>query len=141
MARAMVMEYGMSDKLGRLRYKQNQDEVFLGHSVSQQQNMSEDTARLIDSEVREIIETAENKARKILNDHIDELHLLAKALLEFETLSGDEVRDLLAGKPLARDMGDDTPPSRGSAVPKAGASRSSGTRGGEAGDGLEPQPT
>ncbi|MCB8839281.1 ATP-dependent zinc metalloprotease FtsH [Aurantimonas sp. VKM B-3413] len=141
MARAMVMEYGMSDKLGRLRYKQNQDEVFLGHSVSQQQNMSEDTARLIDSEVREIIETAENKARKILNDHIDELHMLAKALLEFETLSGDEVRDLLAGKPLARDMGDDTPPSRGSAVPKAGASRPSGARGGEAGDGLEPQPT
>ena len=67
MARAMVMEYGMSDKLGRLRYRQNQEEVFLGHSVSQQQNMSEDTARLIDSEVRGIIEVAENKARKILN--------------------------------------------------------------------------
>ncbi len=140
MARAMVMEYGMSDKLGRLRYRQNQEEVFLGHSVSQQQNMSEDTARLIDSEVRRIIEEAENIARKVLNEHIDDLHVIARGLLEYETLSGDEVRDLLAGKPLARDMGDDTPPSRGSAVPKAGGSaRPSGQR--DPGDGLEPQPS
>ncbi len=138
MARAMVMEYGMSDKLGRLRYRQNQEEVFLGHSVSQQQNMSEDTARLIDSEVREIIEIAENKARKILNEHIDELHIVAKGLLEFETLSGDEVHKLIAGKTLARDMGDDTPPSRGSAVPKAGSGRPAGSA---AGDEMEPQPT
>ncbi|KQT54334.1 cell division protein FtsH [Aureimonas sp. Leaf454] len=137
MARAMVMEYGMSDKLGRLRYRQNQEEIFLGHSVSQQQNMSEDTARLIDSEVRGIVEVAENKARKILNEHIDELHIVAKGLLEYETLSGDEVRDLIAGKPLARDMGDDTPPSRGSAVPKTGSIKPSGPREG----GLEPQPT
>ncbi|UHD45012.1 ATP-dependent zinc metalloprotease FtsH [Aureimonas altamirensis] len=136
MARAMVMEYGMSDKLGRLRYRQNQEEVFLGHSVSQQQNMSEDTARLIDSEVRGIIEVAENRARKILNDHIQDLHTVANGLLEYETLSGDEVRDLLAGKPLSRDMGDDTPPSRGSAVPKAGSSKPSGKE-----DGLEPQPS
>ncbi|MBO0664057.1 ATP-dependent zinc metalloprotease FtsH [Jiella sp. MQZ9-1] len=135
MSRAMVMEYGMSDKLGRLRYKENQDEVFLGHSVSRQQHMSEETAQLIDSEVRQIVETAENKARRILTEHIDELHLLAKALLEYETLSGDEVHDLLAGRPLNRDMGDDTPPSRGSAVPKAGSQRPA------RGDGLEPQPT
>ncbi|SKA14356.1 ATP-dependent zinc metalloprotease FtsH [Consotaella salsifontis] len=142
MARAMVMEYGMSDKLGRLRYKQNQDEVFLGHSVAQQQNMSEDTARLIDSEVRRIIEESENKARRILNEHIDELHTLARGLLEYETLSGDEVRDLLAGRPLTRDMGNDTPPSRGSAVPKAGPAKPSGPRdGGEPESGLEPQPT
>ncbi|MCQ8784243.1 ATP-dependent zinc metalloprotease FtsH [Mangrovibrevibacter kandeliae] len=139
MARAMVMEYGMSDKLGRLRYRETQDEVFLGHSVARQQHMSEETARMIDSEVRGIVEVAENKARKILNDHIDELHLLANALLEYETLSGDEVRDLLAGRPLTRDMGDDTPPSRGSAVPKAG-SRPSISRDDKEG-GLEPQPT
>ena len=137
MARAMVMEYGMSDKLGRLRYKQNQDEVFLGHSVAQQQNMSEETARLIDSEVRGIVEVAENKARKILNEHIDQLHLLARALLEYETLSGKEVDDLLNGRPLSRDMGDDTPPTRGSAIPKAGTARPShGDEGG-----MEPQPT
>ena len=141
MARAMVMEYGMSDKLGRLRYRQNQEEIFLGHSVSQQQNMSEDTARLIDSEVRGIIEVAENKARRILNERIDELHALANGLLEYETLSGDEVRDLLAGKTLARDMGDDTPPSRGSAVPKAGSLKPSGPRDGKPESGLEPQPS
>ncbi len=136
MARAMVMEYGMSDKLGRLRYRQNQEEIFLGHSVSQQQNMSEDTAKLIDSEVRGIVEVAENKARRILNERIDELHMLAKGLLEYETLSGDEVRDLLAGRTLARDMGDDTPPSRGSTVPKTGAAARPKPEGG-----LEPQPT
>jgi len=140
MARAMVMEYGMSDKLGRLRYRQNQEEVFLGHSVSQQQNMSEDTAKLIDSEVRGIIEVAENRARQVLRDNIDELHTLTNGLLEYETLSGDEVRDLLAGKALARDMGDDTPPSRGSAVPKAGSAKPSGPRDGKEG-GLEPQPS
>ncbi|ALN74030.1 MULTISPECIES: ATP-dependent zinc metalloprotease FtsH [unclassified Aureimonas] len=140
MARAMVMEYGMSDKLGRLRYRQNQEEIFLGHSVSQQQNMSEETARLIDSEVRRIIEESENKARRILREHINDLHIVANGLLEYETLSGDEVRDLLAGKPLARDMGDDTPPSRGSAVPKAGSSKPSGPRDDTDG-GLEPQPT
>ncbi len=140
MSRAMVMEYGMSDKLGRLRYRQNQEEVFLGHSVSQQQNMSEETARLIDSEVRGIVEVAENRARQVLREHIDDLHTLANGLLEFETLSGDEVRDLLAGKTLARDMGDDTPPSRGSAVPKAGSVKPSGPRDDKEG-GLEPQPT
>ncbi|MEN3793560.1 ATP-dependent zinc metalloprotease FtsH [Fulvimarina sp. MAC3] len=140
MSRAMVMEYGMSDKLGRLRYKQNQDEVFLGHSVAQQQNMSEDTARLIDSEVRGIVEVAENKARQVLNDNIDQLHLLAKSLLEYETLSGKEVDDLLHGRPLTRDMGDDTPPSRGSSIPKAGTSRPS--HGGETDEGgMAPQPT
>ncbi|WP_152045130.1 ATP-dependent zinc metalloprotease FtsH [Aureimonas psammosilenae] len=136
MARAMVMEYGMSDKLGRLRYRQNQEEIFLGHSVSQQQNMSEDTARLIDSEVRGIVEVAENKARRILNEHLDELHTLAKGLLEYETLSGDEVRDLLAGKTLTRDMGDDTPPSRGSTVPKTGSVPRPKPEGG-----FEPQPS
>ena len=140
MARAMVMEYGMSDKLGRLRYRQNQEEVFLGHSVSQQQNMSEDTARLIDQEVRAIIEVAENKARQVLQERIDELHTLTNGLLEYETLSGDEVRDLLAGKPLARDMGDDTPPSRGSAVPKVGTAKPLGPRD-RPEDGLEPQPS
>ncbi|WP_061929338.1 ATP-dependent zinc metalloprotease FtsH [Aureimonas sp. AU22] len=140
MSRAMVMEYGMSDKLGRLRYRANQEEVFLGHSVSQQQNMSEETARLIDSEVRGIIEVAENRARQVLRDHIDALHTIANGLLEFETLSGDEVRDLLAGKTLARDMGDDTPPSRGSAVPKAGSVKPTGPRDDKEG-GLEPQPT
>ncbi len=97
MARAMVMEYGMSDKLGWLRYRDNQDEVFLGHSVSRAQHMSERTAQLIDEEVRRLIEEAEVLTRGVLSEHLDELHRLAGALLEFETLSGEEARAVIAG--------------------------------------------
>ena len=83
MARAMVMEYGMSEKLGWLRYRDNQEEVFLGHSVARSQSVSEETARLIDQEVRRLIEEAEATARKVLTDNLDELHRLAGALLEY----------------------------------------------------------
>ncbi|MGO9484341.1 MAG: ATP-dependent zinc metalloprotease FtsH [Rhodomicrobium sp.] len=121
-ARAMVMEYGMSDKLGRIRYRDNQEEVFLGHSVARSQNISQETAQLIDSEVRRLIEEGEQKARTILTENIDSLHLLAKALLEYETLSGQEIKDLLDGKPPVRDftMNEDQPKRR-SAVPSTGA--------------------
>ena len=103
MARAMVMEYGMSEKLGWLRYRDNQDEVFLGHSVARAQNMSEQTAQLIDEEVRRLVEEGENTARKVLTDHIDELHALTAALLEYETLSGDEARAVIAGETIQRE--------------------------------------
>ena len=111
LARAMVTEYGMSEKLGRLRYNSNQDEVFLGHSVAREQNISEKTAELIDSEIRRICEEAEELCYKTLHDHEDELHMLANALLEYETLSGDEVRRLLAGEPITRPE-DDAPPAK-----------------------------
>ena len=101
-ARRMVTEFGMSDKLGRVRYNANEQEIFLGHSVAQQQNVSEATSQLIDSEVRRLIEEAEAKAREILTEHMDELHKIAKALLEFETLSGEEVKALLRGEPIIR---------------------------------------
>ncbi|NBX73434.1 MAG: ATP-dependent metallopeptidase FtsH/Yme1/Tma family protein [Alphaproteobacteria bacterium] len=110
LARRMVMEFGMSEKLGRVRYQSNEQEVFLGHSVAQQQNISEDTARIIDTEIRRLIEEGEVKAREILTQRFDDLHKLAKALLEYETLSGDEVNDLLAGKPIKRDDGNTPPP-------------------------------
>jgi cell division protease FtsH len=103
MARSMVMEYGMSEKLGWLRYRDNQDEVFLGHSVSRAQNMSEETARLIDAEVRRLVEEGEQTARKVLTDNIDQLHLLAEALLEYETLSGEEARRAIKGEEIGRD--------------------------------------
>ena len=103
MARSMVMEYGMSEKLGWLRYRDNQDEVFLGHSVSRAQNMSEDTARLIDAEVRRLVEEGEKTARKVLTDHLDELHLLAGALLEYETLSGEESKRAIKGEDIGRE--------------------------------------
>ncbi len=103
MARAMVMEYGMSEKLGWLRYRDNQEEVFLGHSVARSQSVSADTARMIDEEVRRIVEEGENRARQVLTDNLDELHLLAGALLEYETLSGEESKRAIKGEPIGRD--------------------------------------
>ncbi len=139
LARSMVMEWGMSEKLGRVRYKANEQEVFLGHSVSQSTNMSEETAKLIDEEVRRLIEYGETEARKIITKHKKQFTAVAEALLEYETLTGDELRGLMAGEKPSRDLGDDTPPTRGSAVPKAGTKRPK--KGGEEPDtGLEPQP-
>ena len=109
LARAMVTEYGMSEKLGRLRYSENEEDVFLGHSVAQRKNVSGATAKLIDEEIRRIIDTAEKTARKILTENIDDLHRIAKALLDHESLSGDEVRALLRGEGLKRATVDDTP--------------------------------
>jgi cell division protease FtsH len=109
MARRMVTEFGMSEKLGRVRYGDNEQELFLGHSVTQTRGVSEATAQLIDSEVRRLIEESETKARDILVEHIDELHRLAQALLEYETLSGDEVRALLRGEEIVRKEPTDTP--------------------------------
>jgi cell division protease FtsH len=118
MARAMVMEYGMSEKLGWLRYRDNQDEVFLGHSVSRTQSISAETAQLIDQEVRRLIEEAEATARQVLTDHLDELHNLAAALLEYETLNGEESKRAIKGE----DIGRDDPANRRPALPAAGSS-------------------
>ncbi|MGE3622750.1 MAG: ATP-dependent zinc metalloprotease FtsH [Bdellovibrionales bacterium] len=109
-ARRMVTEFGMSDKLGRVRYNANEQEIFLGHSVTQQTNISEGTAELIDSEVRRLIEEAESRARDILTTKKDDLHKIAKALLEYETLTGDEVKALLRGEPIIRAEDNDTTP-------------------------------
>ncbi len=138
MARSMVMEYGMSDKLGWLRYKDNQDEVFLGHSVSRSQNMSEQTAEMVDQEIRRLIEEAEMTARKVLTEHMDELHRVTAALLDYETLSGDEVKTLMRGESISRpDLDDDSgaapTATSGTSIPKSG--RRSGTIGP-----AEPQP-
>jgi cell division protease FtsH len=125
LARAMVMEWGMSEKLGRVRYAANEQEVFLGHSVAQTTNMSEETSQLVDSEIRGLIEGGEQAARKILHDHIDELHALAKALLEHETLSGDEVAAVLRGETIVREQPSEETSQRPppSSVPTAGRPR------------------
>lgn len=102
LARRMVTEFGMSDKLGRVRYNANEQEVFLGHSVAQTQNMSEETAKMIDDEVRGLIEGGEAKAREILTSYSADLKKIAEALLEYETLSGDEVDALLRGETIDR---------------------------------------
>jgi cell division protease FtsH len=124
LARAMIMEWGMSDKLGRVRYNGNEQEVFLGHSVTQSKNLSDDTAKLIDQEIRSLITNGEQKARQILHDNIDALHRVAKGLLEYETLSGDEVQALLRGESIVRrDDNDGSKGTAGSAVPTAGRSK------------------
>ncbi|HRK97113.1 MAG TPA: ATP-dependent zinc metalloprotease FtsH [Alphaproteobacteria bacterium] len=119
-ARRMVTEWGMSSKLGPLRYAGDQEEVFLGHSVSQTKTMSDETANVVDSEIRRIVEQAYARATEILNDKLSDLHTLAKALLEYELLSGDEIRGLLRGEPILRDNSDDEPTTPKSSVPKGG---------------------
>ncbi len=96
-SRRMVTEFGFSDKLGRIRYNQNQDEVFLGYSVGQQKNVSETTSNMIDEEIRNLISEAEERARKILVEKSKDLENITRALLEHETLSGKEVIGLTKG--------------------------------------------
>ena len=123
LARSMVMEWGMSDKLGRVRYASNQQEVFLGHSVSQTTNISSNTAKLIDEEVRSLIESAETNARSIIRDNVDQFEAIAQALLEFETLTGDELRALMEGRRPTREDPNEPHHPRGTAVPTAGAKK------------------
>lgn len=119
MAKRMVTEWGLSDKLGPLRYVSNQEEVFLGHSVGQSQNMSDATASLVDSEVRRIVEEGYARAEACLTEHMDDLHTLAEALLEYELLSGDEIKDLLDGKDIIR-AEDKAPTGPTTSVPRGG---------------------
>ena len=95
LAKEMVMKYGMSEELGPIEYGENEQEVFLGRSVATQQNMSEEIAKKVDLEVRKLIDEAYNTATKILTEKKDDLIKLAKALLVYETLTGDEIRDLI----------------------------------------------
>ncbi len=136
LARMMVTRWGLSDALGTVAYGENQEEVFLGHSVSRQQNVSEETARKIDTEIRRLVEAGLDDARRILTEHRADLEKLAQGLLEYETLSGEEIRGLLAGKAPVRDSGDDTPSAKASAVPVTKGRPKTGDQPG----GLEPQP-
>ena len=94
-AKAMVTKYGMSEELGPMEYGENEEEIFLGRSVARQQNMSEEMTRKVDIEVRKLIDEGYNKATKILTEKLDDLHKIAKALLTYETLTGDEIEDLI----------------------------------------------
>tara|TARA_B100000902_G_C27322665_1_gene925851 strand:+ start:4759 stop:6669 length:1911 start_codon:yes stop_codon:yes gene_type:complete len=120
MARNMVTKYGMSEKLGPLQYSENEEEVFLGRSVQKHQNVSEDTARLIDSEIRIIVDTCYDLARKILTEKINDLHALAKGLIEYETLNGDEILSLLKDGKIDRPNPEEEINNAGPSVPKSG---------------------
>jgi len=135
MARAMVTQWGMSE-LGPLAYEEPDQEVFLGHSVTRNKNISDETARRVDEEIRRLVEEGNAKAKKILEEKRDELEIVANGLLEYETLSGEEIKALLRGETIVRE--DPSVPPRGrdggrrASVPTAGGQPASG--------GAEPQP-
>jgi len=126
LARNMVTKWGMSEKLGLLQYGENQEEVFLGHSVTRSQNISGATAKIIDEEIRRLVDEGYQHAKKICTDHRDLLDNLGNALLEYETLTGEDINNIIAGKDIHKDLsGDDDnskdKPHEGS-VPSAGPS-------------------
>jgi cell division protease FtsH len=99
MARNMVTRYGMSDLLGPMVYAENEGEVFLGRSITTHKNVSEETMRKVDSEIRKIIDQQYAVARKLLEDNRDKVEAMAKALLELETIDSDQIDDIMSGKP------------------------------------------
>ena len=105
--RRMITEWGMSEKLGMISYGDNGQEVFLGHSVTQNKNVSEATAREIDTEIKAVIDHAYAEAKRILTERRDDLEALAKGLLEYETLSGDEIQQVLRGEKIIRKVVDE----------------------------------
>jgi cell division protease FtsH len=135
MARAMVTRMGFSEELGMVAYGDNQEEVFLGMSMGRQQSISESTAQKIDKEVKRLVQEGYEEAKRILTENHEQFIKVAEALLEYETLSGDEIKDLLAGKAPVRDSEPEKGQTRHSAVPTAGKGRRPAND-----DGLEPQP-
>jgi len=136
LARMMVTRWGLSEELGTVSYGENQDEVFLGMSVSRTQNASEATVQKIDSEIRRLVEEGYNQATTILSEKRADLEMLAKGLLEYETLTGEEIQDLLKGKKPNRESVLEPTTPRTSAVPPAGKPRPRP----DPDPGLEPQP-
>jgi len=134
LARMMVTRWGLSEELGTVAYGENNDEVFLGMQVNRQQNVSEATAQKIDAEVKRLVETGYRDATRILTERREDLETLAKGLLEYETLSGEEITDLLNGKKPNRESVIEPSTPRSSAVPPAGKPRPRPDAG------LEPQP-
>jgi cell division protease FtsH len=116
LARDMVTRWGMSDALGPLQYAEPDEEVFLGYSVNRTRQMSNETAQAIDNEIRKVVEDGYARAKHLLDEHREDLEKLAHALLEYETLSGDEIKKVIAGEPIDRGG------SKGPAIPAAGSS-------------------
>jgi cell division protease FtsH len=141
-AKAMVTQMGYSDELGLVDYGSGQDEPFVGMSVGKQNATSEETARKIDAEVRRLVDQGYHDAKKIITERYDEFVTIAEALLEFETLSGDELIALREGKRPVREVPETPLPARGSIVPSAGGKKKPRPCGEpDAGSGIEPQPT
>jgi cell division protease FtsH len=124
LARNMVTKYGLSDELGPVAYGDDEEEVFLGRSVTQHKNVSDDTVRRIDEVVRVILDREYNRAKQILTDHLDKLHAMADALLEWETIDGEQISAIMEGRkpgpPRDWNKGDDSKPSTPSPGPVSG---------------------
>ena len=99
LARDMVTRYGMSDAMGTMVYAENEGEVFLGRSVTRQTNVSEETMRKVDAEIRRIIDEQYALARKVIEENRDKIEAMTKALLEFETIDADQIKDIMEGRP------------------------------------------
>jgi cell division protease FtsH len=138
LARAMVTRWGYSPELGLVAYGDNQEEVFLGHSVARQQNVSEETAQKIDAEIRRLVDEGYDTAKKILTKKAKDLEALAQGLLEYETLSGEEIAELLKGNPPDRTDSDNKPPQK--ATPSVPVTKAPKKKGEEGGGEMEPQP-
>jgi cell division protease FtsH len=137
LSRAMATQFGMSDELGPLLYSDNEEEVFLGHSVARTQSVSEKTMELVDREVKRFVNDGYETAMAVIKTNLEDLHTIAKGLLEYETLTGEEIRDLLKGKAPVRESSDDDVGPKVSTVPTTGAAKRPPQPGP---GGLEPQP-
>ena len=135
LARAMVTKWGLSEKMGPLAYGEEDGEVFLGHSVTQHKSVSDDTANSIDLEIRRIIDSNYDRAKTILVENMDKLHVMAKALMKYETIDKEQIDDIMAGKnprPPSDWMDDDEPSSGSTVSSSEDDSKDSGPIGGPA---------
>jgi len=121
LARDMVMRYGMSDAMGPMVYAENEGEVFLGRSITRTVNMSEETMKRVDAEVRKIIDSQYAVARRLLEENRDKVEVMAKTLLEFETIDADQIDDIMNGRPPRPPKAAATPPTPPAAGPSAGS--------------------
>lgn len=134
LATAMVTEWGMSDKLGMIDYGPNEQQAMYGAGNT---SISTTTRKTIEQEIKRYVDDGYKEAKRILTDYNDDLHKIANGLLEYETLTGEEIKDLISGIAPKRDDSDDVTPTRGSAIPKTGKKPSGGQSGA---GGMEPQP-
>ncbi len=117
LARNMVTKWGLSERLGPLTYSEEEGEVFLGHSVTQHKNVSDETAHAIDAEIRSIVDRNYERAERLLKENMDKLHLMAEALIKYETIDADQIDDIMAGRtPRPPQDWDDTQSSSGTGV-------------------------
>jgi cell division protease FtsH len=130
-ARNMVTKWGLSDRLGPLTYSEDEQEVFLGHAVTQHKSVSDETSHIIDEEVRNIIDRNYGRARTILDENLDKLHAMAEALIKFETIDAGQIDDIMAGRTprLPRDWDEADEPRRGGRRPASGVSGGSAAEG------------